>query len=182
VQRRTRRSAFWSSSTFAVWRSHLHRAGSSIFGKGIDYCLAAPNRRWAERVRPNSQLRLSHSTATSYFAFASSSPQPAFRAEPIGRALSGPSHHALKNKPVSRRATRWKARFVQRPTHRRPIGTQRAAERFRNGRRPANSLPLCGPVTGQPQVTVLRITIPSHTALHLAGKRSNKPNDPFSKK
>jgi hypothetical protein len=55
----------------------------------------------------------------------------------------------------------------------------------------ANSLPLCGPVTGQPQVTVLRITIPSHTALHLQGraaydvdqeKRSNKPNDPFSKK
>ena len=48
-------------------------------------------RGWAERVRPNSQLWLSGFTATSYFDFASSSPQPAFRAEPIGRALSGPS-------------------------------------------------------------------------------------------
>jgi CheY-like chemotaxis protein len=25
-----------ASPTFAVWRSHLHRGGSSIFGKGID--------------------------------------------------------------------------------------------------------------------------------------------------
>jgi len=41
--------------------------------------------------------------------------------------------------------------------------------------------PPCGPVTGQPQVTVLRITIPSHAALHLAVTRS-LPNDPFSKK
>src|SRR5580704_10047431 len=68
----------------------------------------------------NSQLWLSGFTATSYFDFASSSPQPAFRVEPIGRALSGPSRHALKNKPVSRRVTRSKARFVQEKRSKKP--------------------------------------------------------------
>jgi hypothetical protein len=51
-------------------------------------------------------LWLSGFTATSYFDFASSSPQPAFRVEPIGRALSGPSRHAFKKQTrVSARHT-----------------------------------------------------------------------------
>jgi hypothetical protein len=38
--------------------------------------------------------------------------------------------------------------------------------------RPASAIPPLRPRDWQPQVTVLRITIPSHTALHLAVMRS----------
>ena len=118
-------------------------------------------------------LWLSGFRATSYFDFASKLsttrlPCGTDRSSIVWAVTSCPQKQTRVSAPLRDRKL---ASFNAQLTDARLVCRGRPGGFAMDGGRPIPS-PLCGPVTGQPQVTVLRITIPSHTALHLAVTRN----------